>query len=178
MKKRLTVLLSLLLLCCSLVFPSQKVEAMGWGRRYKAIVTEPKTVYWYSFYAPHWKYHKGHPQRLRVGKIITVTRVYGFGTMVTGKGMAHHSTIDRETFWMYPGYSKSWYDIYEKHTLLDTGLFHGAKKRTNNSYVLTWKQYCKLVRRRVWDLVDKKPYNYALARKLVHLMHTWKVKID
>lgn len=174
-KKWIAAFLSLIMFCCLLVVPTQKVKALTWGIPYKAIVTEPKTVYWYSFYAPNWKEHKGHPKTLPVGKLITITRHYGFGTMVTGKGMAHHSTIDKETFWMAPSYSRSWYDVYAKHTLLDTGLFHGAKKRTNKSYSLTWKQYCRLVRMRLWDLTDK-PYSYSLAHNLLKQINAWGIK--
>ena len=51
-KKFITLLLtSLALTGVGISLTSHNVEALSWDKKYTAIVTQPKTVYWYSYYA-------------------------------------------------------------------------------------------------------------------------------
>lgn len=77
--------------------------------------------------------------------------------------------------WVYPPKTTDWFDTYQKHVLIDTGLFHGAKKRTNKSYEFTWKQYCKVVKMGMYTLIDH-PYG-TTRNKIMKQIKAWDVPI-
>lgn len=78
--------------------------------------------------------------------------------------------------WVYPPKTTDWFDTYQKHVLIDTGLFHGAKKRTNKSYEFTWKQYCKVVKMGMYTLMYH-PYG-STHNKIMKQIKAWNLTAD
>ena len=164
----LIFLVSVVLASIGVLTKSNNVSAVSWEKTYRAVVTQPKTVYYYSYYEKqNWKLNKTNPRTLQAGQMIHVTRMRRVGTRVTGTGMAYHNNADKLTMWLTPSFSTSWYDVYQKHMYLDAGLFTGSSHRIGKTYHFTWKQYCKLVRMGLWttDINNKSAWarlrNYA-----------------
>lgn len=76
--------------------------------------------------------------------------------------------------WVYPPKRTDWFDTYTKHTYIDTGLFHGAKKRTEKSYDFSWSQYCKLVKMGLWDL----PTHPNRNKKINQQIKKWNLQAE
>lgn len=97
-------------------------------------------------------------------------------TTIRDRGIAWGWTIGKKYGYcsMRDPYSFSWFDTYQKHYYIDTGLFHGAKKRAGKSYEFTWRQYCKLVKMGMWDLMNQ-PYGSA-HNKIIKQIKQWNIK--
>lgn len=138
--------------------------------KHKVVLTQPITIrkehsYGHSFYT-YLKEKKTLPAGTQI-KILP----YG------DKGyywIVLYGNTNKST-WVYPPKSTDWFDVYQKHIYIDTGLFHGAKKRINKSYEFTWNQYCKLVKMGMYTLMNH-PYG-PTHNKIMRQIKRWNVKI-
>jgi len=174
-KKILIVLAALISLTVTgmTIMGPQKVEAHSiwwWEKPHKAVITAKTKINHIVINSKYPMGHKSSSTYLEPGQLVWIRKIDNMGTVVTWNGKA----FSRYNYWASYNYSNDWFELQIKQELIDTGLFHGAKKQSNKCYVFTWKQYCKLVKMGMWDLMDH-PYG-PNHTKILNQIKKWNVK--
>lgn len=176
-KALITITASIALIdICPAIINSQKVEAKTqyndkafskYARKFhRVLITKRTQVY---------KVHRGYDEAHNRYTKAYVLKPGDFAT-IRDRGIAWGWTIGKSYNYcsMRDPFYFDWFDTYTKHTYIDTGLFHGAKKRTEKSYDFSWSQYCKLVKMGLWDL----PTHPNRNKKINQQIKKWNLQAE
>ena len=137
--------------------------------KHKVVLTRPITIRKEHFYRHSFYTYLKEKKRLPAG---TQIKILPYGDKGYYWIVLYGNT--KKSTWVYPPKTTNWFDTYQKHTYIDSGLFHGAKKRTNKSYDFTWNRYCKMVKMGMWDLMNH-PHNNG---KFLRQIKAWNLKAE